>query len=74
MEKVILDYFSSMFRSESIDLGRMQVIVNHLQPKVTNDMNEDLCASYLDKEIRPALFQMYPTKSPGPIGMPPEFF
>ncbi|KAL6184212.1 hypothetical protein ACLB2K_045616 [Fragaria x ananassa] len=37
-------------------------------------MNEQLCAQYSLEEIKCALFQMYPTKSPGPDGMPPFFF
>ena len=37
-------------------------------------MNCELNAPYLDAEIRAALFQMYPTKSPGPDGMSSEFY
>ncbi|XP_004308516.1 PREDICTED: uncharacterized protein LOC101296245 [Fragaria vesca subsp. vesca] len=36
-------------------------------------MNLELCAPYQDDE-KAALFQMYPTKSLGPDGMPLEFF
>ncbi|XP_024171772.1 uncharacterized protein LOC112177744 [Rosa chinensis] len=44
------------------------------KPKVTDDMNLDLCAPYSALEIRAALFQMYPTKAPEPDGMPHLFF
>ncbi|KAL6179181.1 hypothetical protein ACLB2K_050697 [Fragaria x ananassa] len=37
-------------------------------------MNEQLCSSYSQDEIRYALFQMYPTKVSGPDGMPLLFF
>lgn len=74
MEDVILRYYDSMFTSASIDTVRMQTSVNLLNPKVTTEMNLDLCASYTDDETRTALFEMYPTKSPGPDGMPLEFF
>ncbi|KAL6191896.1 hypothetical protein ACLB2K_038285 [Fragaria x ananassa] len=66
MEDVILRYYDSMFTSASIDTVRMQTSVNLLNPKVTTEMNLDLCASYTDDETRTALFEMYPTKSPGP--------
>ncbi|KAL6141181.1 hypothetical protein ACLB2K_059471 [Fragaria x ananassa] len=37
-------------------------------------MNHDLLASYQDSEIKTALFQMYPSKAPGPDWMSPFFF
>ncbi|XP_062028661.1 uncharacterized protein LOC133744595 [Rosa rugosa] len=57
-----------------INSTHMQNVVGLLQPKVTDDMNFDLCAPCSALEIRAALFQMYPTKAPGPDGMPPMFF
>ncbi|XP_062007579.1 uncharacterized protein LOC133724753 [Rosa rugosa] len=44
------------------------------RPSVTSEMNQKLCAPYSEEEVKIALFQMYPTKSPGPDGMPPLFF
>lgn len=37
-------------------------------------MNESLLTSYTDEEIKRALFQMHPSKSPGPDGMSPFFY
>ncbi|KAL6180716.1 hypothetical protein ACLB2K_047376 [Fragaria x ananassa] len=74
METVIVDYFQSMYASATLDENHMHSVVDILQPRVTTDMNGKLCAEYSDNEIRAALFQMYTTKSPGPNGMPPEFF
>ncbi|PRQ29705.1 putative RNA-directed DNA polymerase [Rosa chinensis] len=37
-------------------------------------MNTSLCSQYTCEEVKEALFQMYPTKSPGLDGMPPLFF
>ncbi|XP_061999168.1 uncharacterized protein LOC133716477 [Rosa rugosa] len=74
MEKVITDYFDSMFTASDIDVEAMETTLNAIQPCVTPTMNEQLCAQYSYEEVKSALFQMYPTKSPGPDGMPPLFF
>ena len=37
-------------------------------------MNASLCAPYTNEEVKQALFQMFPTKSPGPDGFPAHFF
>ncbi|XP_024200495.1 uncharacterized protein LOC112203810 [Rosa chinensis] len=37
-------------------------------------MNQQLLAAYTDDEIQAALFQMHPSKAPGPDGMSPFFF
>lgn len=74
IEKVVLGYFSNMFKAVDSDVDHMHSVVNLIQPRVTTEMNSDLCAPYTALEVRVALFQMYPTKSPGPDGMPPLFF
>ncbi|XP_062028694.1 uncharacterized protein LOC133744637 [Rosa rugosa] len=45
-----------------------------LQPKISDEMNLSLSAPYSEEEIKKALFQMHPSKSPGPDGMSPCFF
>ncbi|KAK9938268.1 hypothetical protein M0R45_015018 [Rubus argutus] len=58
----------------AIDNEAMNLTLEAIQPCVTEEMNLMLCAQYSEEEVRIALFQMYPTKSPGPDGMPPLFF
>ncbi|XP_062028872.1 uncharacterized protein LOC133744858 [Rosa rugosa] len=74
MEKVVTNYFTKMFTASNIDLEAVETTLAAIQPCVTHGMNEKLCASYSQEEVKNALFQMYPTKSPGPDGMPPIFF
>jgi len=49
-------------------------VLDHVPCKVTDEMNNFLCAPFDEKEIKNALFQMFPTKLPGPNGFPAHFF
>ncbi|XP_061999224.1 uncharacterized protein LOC133716539 [Rosa rugosa] len=74
LEKVVTSYFSTMFTASDIDFEAMSTTLEAIKPCVSQAMNEQLCAPYSQDEVKCALFQMYPTKSPGPDGMPPLFF
>lgn len=74
VENVVTSYFQKMFSASSIDVGALEATLGAIQPCVTASMNQALCASYTSEEFCVALFQMYPTKSPGPDGMPPLFY
>lgn len=45
-----------------------------IEPVVTLDMSDSLLAPFMAEEIRFALFQIHPNKSPGPDGLPPLVF
>ncbi|XP_061999404.1 uncharacterized protein LOC133716758 [Rosa rugosa] len=74
MEKVVTDYFTNIFSASDIALEVVETTLAAIQPCVTQSMNEQLCVVCSHEEVQNALFQMYPTKSPGPDGMPPLFF
>ncbi|XP_040363828.1 uncharacterized protein LOC112169513 [Rosa chinensis] len=51
---------------EALDSEAVDLTLAAIQPCVTAEMNKQLCEQYTEEEVRCALFQMYPTKSPGP--------
>ncbi|XP_024162033.1 uncharacterized protein LOC112169252 [Rosa chinensis] len=65
---ILIDYYDNIFRSEHVDSEALALIIDSMQTKVTDDMNADLLAPYTDSEIKKALFQMHPLKSPSPDG------
>lgn len=52
----------------------LEAVLNAVPHKVTDEINEQLCKDYTNEEIRSALFQMGPTKAPGPDGFPALFY
>ena len=50
------------------------VLVDAVQPMVTDEMNTFLTRAFTTEEVHKALKQMHPKKSPGPDGMPPLFY
>ena len=47
--------------------------INAIQPNATNQMNNMLIKDFNAGEVKKALDQMYPLKSPGIDSMPPSF-
>ncbi|XP_060964543.1 uncharacterized protein LOC115704339 [Cannabis sativa] len=71
LNHVIQSYFEELFCSSNVHLAG---VVDNIRPSLTAQQNVDLLASVTEEEVKAALFQMHPEKSPGPDGMTPGFF
>jgi hypothetical protein len=72
MKELARDFFQNLYTAEGT-LG-MNDVIDTVPSRVTAEMNASLVAPYTEEEIKKALFQMFPTKAPGPDGFPAHFF
>ncbi|KAK1678101.1 hypothetical protein QYE76_038949 [Lolium multiflorum] len=69
---MVHNWCEKLFTSEPITAT--DVILEAIPSKVDAQMNVELCKAYTNEEIKTALFQMGPTKAPGPDGFPAMFY
>ena len=66
------EFYHNLYTSEGVQ--NMDAVLDHVPRKVSAEMNASLCAPYTNEEVKIALFQMFPTKAPGPDGFPAHFY
>ena len=67
-----ISFYKDLYTTEGV--GDMAQVLETVPCKVTHAMNASLNAPYSPEEVKTALFQMFPTKAPGPDGFPAHFF
>jgi hypothetical protein len=55
-------FYDTLYISEGVN--HMEEVINVVSVKATDQMNEKLIRPFEEKEVKEALFQMFPTKSP----------
>jgi hypothetical protein len=72
MESMARDFFQQLY---NVDPNvQPEGLLHLIQPKITEEMNKELCKEVSNEEVGDALFQMGPLKEPGPDGFPARFF
>ncbi|KAK2641420.1 hypothetical protein Ddye_023183 [Dipteronia dyeriana] len=71
---VIMDHFGKIFQSKYPFQNDMDLMLRCVQPCLPEENKTFLDANFSSKEIRAAVFDLHPTKAPGPDGLPTVFF
>lgn len=71
LAEVIEGYYRELFTESNISCSR---VIGCIDKGISRDQNEMLLESVTTKEVKQALFQMNPDKSPGPDGFNPGFY
>ncbi|KAL0313943.1 UNVERIFIED_CONTAM: hypothetical protein Sangu_2238700 [Sesamum angustifolium] len=74
IQGVIQRYFHTIFTSARPTREELNEVIETVPTRVTSEMNRKLLEDYSAEEVKAALIQMFPFKSPGPDGMPQFFF
>jgi hypothetical protein len=62
----------TLYTSEGV--SNMEEVISSVPRRVDRAINSKLDAPFTCEEVKMALFEMYPTKAPGPDGFPAHFF
>jgi hypothetical protein len=72
VQGAFINYFQTLFTSDNA--GDMNQCLQHISPRVSDEMNTSLLKPFSREEVQVALNQMAPLKAPGPDGFTAGFY
>lgn len=69
-----MNYFKDLFSTSNPSNQELEFALYHVSLSVDANMNNTFCALFTYEDIRKALFDMHPSKAPGPDGYTALFF
>lgn len=72
--RIIGRYFSDLFTSTFPSDDKLKEVVNSVEEGVSDETRIMLAEPYTKEDIEKAVFNMHPTKAPGPDGFNGRFF
>lgn len=73
IEAMVNEYYKSLFATQKPTTDNIRAISDLLQAAVTPDMNAHLDTPFSEEEVK-AMFDLNPSKAPGPYGFTTLFF
>ncbi|KAL0313493.1 UNVERIFIED_CONTAM: hypothetical protein Sradi_5748600 [Sesamum radiatum] len=74
IQQIISSYFADLFQTSFPSEEAMERVIRGMPARVSENMNDTLIQPFLADEVKFAISQMDPYKSPGPDGMSSAFY
>ncbi|KAK1384561.1 hypothetical protein POM88_022296 [Heracleum sosnowskyi] len=74
IQRIIVRYFDNLFRSSKPNACDIYEVVNCVEPKISDEMNDYLLKDFVEDDILNVVKEMNPSKSPGIVGLPASFY
>ncbi|KAL5559710.1 hypothetical protein UlMin_035921 [Ulmus minor] len=74
MARIADNYFQTLFASSSPSTADLARVLDMVEPRVTQDINAQLEKPFIFADVKAAVSQMAPSKSPGADGMSALFY
>ena len=72
--RIATKFYTDLYTPSKVNIAKQDKLLKNIDKKVTQEEKEKLDSPILEDEVKLAVFQMQPEKSPGLDGIPVEFY